>query len=74
MCGIGVKYQYEIRAVFAYARVFRKCALIGACALIRTNTVLFLHISRMLLSQHIQKHTFNFDQSDAKISVFIKGQ
>ena len=24
MCGIGVKYQYEIRAVFTYARVFRK--------------------------------------------------
>ena len=37
-----VKYQYARRAVCAYARVFRKrpgCALIGACALIRTNTV-----------------------------------
>ena len=42
LCRIGVKYQYTIRVVCAYARVFRKrpgCALIGACALIRTNTV-----------------------------------
>ena len=47
MCRIGVKYQHTIRAVCAYARVFqnqRGCALIGACALIRTNTVdTFVH-------------------------------
>ena len=45
MCRIDVKYQYNIRAVCAYALVFRKrpgCALIGACALIRTNTVIKL--------------------------------
>ena len=38
-----VKYKYASRAVCAYAHVFRKrpeCALIGACALIRTNTVI----------------------------------
>ena len=42
MCRIDVKYQYTIRAMCTYARVFRKrpgCALIGPCALIRTNTV-----------------------------------
>ena len=42
MCRIGVKYQYTIRAVCAHAYVFQKrpgCALIGGCALIRTNTV-----------------------------------
>ena len=42
LCRIGVKYQHTFGAVCAYARVFRKrpvCALIGACALIRTNTV-----------------------------------
>ena len=41
MYRIDVKYQYTIRAVCAYARVFQKrpaCALIGACALIKTNT------------------------------------
>ena len=42
LCRIGVKYQHTIGTVCAYARVCRKrpgCALIGACALIRTNTV-----------------------------------
>ena len=40
---IDVKYQYTIRAVCAYAHDFQKrtgCALIGACLLIRTNTVI----------------------------------
>ena len=43
MCKIGIKYQYFNRVVCAYAQIFQKrpgCALIGACALIRTNTVL----------------------------------
>ena len=43
MCKIGIKYQYASRAVCAYAYVVEKlpgCALIGACVLIRTNTVL----------------------------------
>ena len=43
ICKIGIIYQYASRAVCAYAYVFGKrpgCALIGgACALIRTNTV-----------------------------------
>ena len=42
LCRIVVKYQHTIGAVGPYAHVFRKppgCALIGACALIRTNTV-----------------------------------
>ena len=42
VCKHCVKYQYASRAVCAYARGFRKrpgCALFGACALIRTNTV-----------------------------------
>ena len=42
LCKKCVKYQYARRALCAYARVFQKrpgCALIGACALIRTNTV-----------------------------------
>ena len=44
MCKTGIKYQYIARAVCAYAHAFRKrpgCALIGACALIRTNTVCY---------------------------------
>ena len=43
MCKIGIKYQYACQAVCAYAHDFRKrpgCVLIGACALIRTNTVI----------------------------------
>ena len=42
VCRIDVKHQYTIQAVFAYAHIFRKrpgCALIGACALIKTKTV-----------------------------------
>ena len=42
MCKIGLKYQYASRTVCTYAHGFQKrpgCALIGACALIRTNTV-----------------------------------
>ena len=42
MCKIAEKYQYARRAGCAYAHNFREypgCALIGACALIRTNTV-----------------------------------
>ena len=42
MCKIGIEYQYASRAVCAYAYVFGKrpgCALIGAYALIRKNTV-----------------------------------
>ena len=42
MCKIGTKYQYCSRVVCACAQLFQKqpgCALIGACALIRTNTV-----------------------------------
>ena len=38
---IGLIYQYVSRVVCAYAHDFWKrtgCALIGACALIRTNT------------------------------------
>ena len=41
MCNIGVKYQYGSRAVCAHFVILPKrtgCALIGACALIRTNT------------------------------------
>ena len=51
MCKIGIKFQYASQALWAYEHVFRKlprCALIGACALIRTNTVmniaLLIHI------------------------------
>ena len=42
MCKIGNKYQYVSGAVCASVLAFRKrlwCALIGACALIRTNSV-----------------------------------
>ena len=42
MCKIGIKCQFVSRAICAYAHDVRKrpgCALIGACALIRTNTV-----------------------------------
>ena len=43
MCKIGIKYQYFSRVVCAYAQILQKrpgCALIGACALIRTNMVI----------------------------------
>ena len=42
---ICVKYQYDCQGVFAYADAFPKqpgCALIGACALIRMNTVCYM--------------------------------
>ena len=42
MCKFGLKYQYAGRALCAFAHIFRErlgCALIGACALIRMNTV-----------------------------------
>ena len=42
----GLKYRYVSRAVCAYAHIFQKrpgCALIGACALIRTITVHLLN-------------------------------
>ena len=42
MYEIGIKYQYASRTVCTCAHVFQKqprCALIRACALIRTNTV-----------------------------------
>ena len=42
MCKNDIKHQYVSRTVCAYVRAFRKrlgCALIGACTLIRTNTV-----------------------------------
>ena len=42
VCKKNFKYQFSSRAVCIYAHVFRKlpgCALIGACALIRTNTI-----------------------------------
>ena len=41
-----LKYQYASRTLCAYAHVFRKrpgCALIGACALIRMNTIRQIH-------------------------------
>ena len=43
LCRICVKYHYTIRVVCAYAlRKRPRCALIGACALIRTNTIVVL--------------------------------
>ena len=42
MYKLGVQYQYAIPAVCAYAHNFleqKGCALIGACVLIRMNTV-----------------------------------
>ena len=47
LCKNCVKYQYASLTVCAYAHVFRKsavCVLIGACALIKTNTVIILII------------------------------
>ena len=47
---IGEKYKYAGRAVCAYVHAFRKrpgCALIGACALIRTNTVFLFYKNAM---------------------------
>ena len=47
MCKIGVKYYYASLGVCAYAPVCGKrprSALIGACALIRMNTVHIEHI------------------------------
>ena len=45
-----LKYQYASRTLCAYAHVFRKrpgCALIGACALIRMNTIRQIHQENM---------------------------
>ena len=62
MCRIGVKYQYTIRVVCAYAYVFPKrpgCALIGACVLIRTNTVLNKNENKTALCGTVVKSTDN---------------
>ena len=59
MCRISVKYQYTIQAVCAFAYVFQKipgCALIGACALIRTNTVFGIHRKKIFLFYTIHGH------------------
>ena len=64
MCRIGVKYQYTIQAVRAYARVFRKqscCALIRACLLIRTTMVLLLAV-----------YFFHCQRSEDKLDQFIQ--
>ena len=45
MCKICVNYQYVSRAMYAYEHVFQKrlgCAVIGACALIRTNMIVII--------------------------------
>ena len=60
MWRIDVKYQYTIQAVCAYARGFRKrpgCALIGVCALIRTNTVTLTEWAPSPLSLPERKNT-----------------
>ena len=69
----GTKYQYFSRVVCAYAQIFQKrpgCALIGACALIRTNTVccydvvIFVHILFLLLTLFcfwIYQNSMRFD-------------
>ena len=53
---ICIKFQIASQAVCAYAHYFRKrprCALIGACALIRTNTVV---IFSCILHAYIKDH------------------
>ena len=76
MCKIAVKYKYASRAVCAYTHIFQKprgCALIGACAVIRTNTVnlkyqglkkvkVFNHVNDDEMAQSEQKsHSKNRD-------------
>ena len=42
---IGIKYQYVSQCALIHALLKRLgCALIGACALIRTNTVILLFL------------------------------
>ena len=55
MCKFGIKYQYAGRAVCAYAYVFWKrpgCVLIGACSLIRTNTVYQIYLLYINLTNY----------------------
>ena len=62
MCRIGAK-QDIIHAVCAYAQAFRKwpgCALIGACALIRTNTVMLQEANTFFFGN-------NFQHSDPRL-------
>ena len=57
MCKTVVKYQYVSRALCAYEPDFLKrpgCVLIGACVLIRTNTVspvypIFVYLFELML-------------------------
>ena len=63
LCSIGVKYQHTIGAVCAYAHVVRKrpgCALIGACAPIRTNTVVIIIVIPSNSTFQILYNTINF--------------
>ena len=53
-CKTAEKYHYAHRVVCAYAHDFRirpGCALIGACALIRTNTVYGKYPSKIFISR-----------------------
>ena len=50
ICTIGVKYQYNFRAVCAYERVFRKgpgCVLNGTFTLTGTNTVYYCNTDKL---------------------------
>ena len=77
MCKIGIKYQKASRTVCAYGHIFRKrsgCALIGACALIRTNTVDFscaktkTQISCAVTAQLISVFVFALQKGHASFS------
>ena len=60
-CKIAEKYQHARRVVCAYVYDFRKrpgCALIGACALIRTNTV----VKNILTQQNFDYILVIFDE------------
>ena len=56
MCKIGVKFQCASQGVCAYVPVFGKrqgSALIGACALIKTNTVYLEGLQMIWRVKHI---------------------
>ena len=79
LCTIGIKWQFASQAVYAYAHDFKKQAgfvLVGACALIRTNTVIYFSSSKTLLTTmcigvQVHHQEFATHRRDSKFSYLL---
>ena len=60
LCTIGIKWQFASQAVCAYSYDFKKqagFALVGACALIRTNMVMYFSSSKNIVNYNVHTCT-----------------